>query len=61
VNKYLQRMLLFLIPFLVQVAILIFYVIPGRFAIYGSNDDSLIASFSVDDQIGKKIVTTGFL
>lgn len=46
-------MLLFLIPFLVQVAILVFYVIPGKIAIYGSNDDSLLASFSVDDQIGK--------
>ena len=46
-------MLLFLIPFLVQVSILIFYVIPGKIAIYGANDDSLMASFSVDEQIGK--------
>ena len=44
-------MLLFLIPFLVQVAILIFYVIPGKFAVYGSNDDGLIASFSVDNSL----------
>lgn len=41
-------MLFFLIPFVIQVLILFFYVIPGEFAIYGSNDDGLIASFSVD-------------
>jgi hypothetical protein len=51
-NKYLQRILLFLIPFFIQLSILIFYIIPGNFAIYGSNDDALIASFSVDQSIG---------
>jgi len=51
-NKYLQRFLLFVIPFFIQLSILIFYIIPGGFAIYGSNDDALIASFSVDQSIG---------
>jgi len=45
-------MLLFLIPFVIQLSILFLVIIPGKFAVYGSNDDALIASFSVDNSLG---------
>jgi len=47
-----KRFLWFFTPFVIQISILFFYVIPKRIAIYGSNDDALIASFSVDQSLG---------
>lgn len=44
-------MSLILIPFAFQTLILFFYIFPSRIAIYGSNDDALIASFSTDNDL----------
>jgi hypothetical protein len=52
VKIYLSRIHLILIPALIQYLILLFIVNPKQWAIYGSNDDALIASFSVDEVIG---------
>lgn len=42
-------MSLLVLPFTFQTLILFFYILPSKIAIYGSNDDALIASFSVND------------
>ena len=47
-----SRLLLFLIPFLVQAYLVFFYLLPKKLAVYGTNDDALIASFSTDPELG---------
>lgn len=47
-----SRLLLFAIPFFIQSYLLFFYLLPKSIAVYGTNDDALIASFSVDPALG---------
>lgn len=47
-NTYYNRLLYFVISFLFQFIVLFAVIIKNNFAVYGSNDDALIASFSTD-------------
>jgi hypothetical protein len=52
VKNIFSRLLLFAIPFFIQSYLLFFYLLPKNIAVYGTNDDALIASFSVDPALG---------
>lgn len=51
-SVYSKRLVYLSISYLIQVVILFAVIIRNGYAIYGSNDDALIASFSADDALG---------
>jgi len=52
VNTYSKRAVYFIASFLVQTLILFLVIIKNNYAVYGSNDDALIANFSIDSNSG---------
>jgi hypothetical protein len=52
VNTYSKRAVYLIASFLVQTLILFLVIIKNNFAVYGSNDDALIANFSIDGSLG---------